>query len=319
MFPRLRGVHAFWPLPILRRGWPIKPASSAFKNLLFQDYSYWVGNLFTITLFDGTIFTWTDFEYDVVLSGTRFSSRGPYPLWSGFTQKIGVEVDEGKLQLWALLTNLVESQAVLQAIGTGLFDNADIVIQRVMMGSTGAQPARPINFDTSAGAVTLFHGNVSDITEVDRSHAEIDIKSKKELLNRPFPAHVYQPACRWDLYGAGCTLNINNFYINGSIVGSGSLNLLFNTTMTNIDHYFDEGLITFTSGANVGVTRTVRLYLNASGQTLLFVPLPAAPANGDQFKMAPGCDKQLATCRDKFNNLINLGSMPFVPVAESAI
>ncbi len=39
---------------------------------------------------------------------------------------------------------------------------------------------------------------------------------------------------------------------------------------------------------------------------------PAAEI-GDTFTVTAGCDKSLATCRDRFNNVANLRGFPFIP------
>lgn len=265
-----------------------------------------------MVLVDGTTFNWTTAPVDIVFNGTTYSSRSaPLLQIKGVQWKVGIEVDELKLQLYSDPTNaaqLVEQVSVMQANQQGLIDNALVVIQRLFTANWG---------DWSAGGITLFRGNVSD-TMCDQSHAEFDVKSRKELFNIPFPYLTYQPGCQWQLYGPGCTLNPVSFGVNG-IVSAGSVPLLLNSNLTNPDHYFDEGYITFTSGANAGLTRVVRQYLNASGQLLFFVPFPNAPANGDAFTAFPGCDKQQVTCQNKFSNLVNFKGMPYVPIPEAAV
>jgi hypothetical protein len=49
------------------------------------------------------------------------------------------------------------------------------------------------------------------------------------------------------------------------------------------------------------------------------MPLPVAPATGTAFTAYAGCDKSMATCQGKFNNVINFKGMPFIPVAETAV
>ena len=39
-------------------------------------------------------------------------------------------------------------------------------------------------------------------------------------------------------------------------------------------------------------------------------PLPFAPATGDAFKVAFGCDHTQATCQGKFNNLSEFPRLP---------
>jgi hypothetical protein len=43
------------------------------------------------------------------------------------------------------------------------------------------------------------------------------------------------------------------------------------------------------------------------------------PNTGDTFTAYPGCDKTQNTCTSKFNNLVNFGGFPYVPVPEAAI
>lgn len=281
----------------------------SFLGVLGGGQSAYVAELITITLADGTILNYTTAERDIVFGGTTFSSNGPLPIIGQISWKLGVETDTLKLQLWALLTNLVESKAILWGITQGLFDNALVLIQRVFMPAWG---------DTSNGAITLFQGNVSDIPTLDAAHAELDIKSRKELLNIPMPYRTYQPACDWTLYGPGCNLSASSFVVAGALT-SGSGQLLMNSNLTKPDQYFDQGTIIFTSGLNTGIKRAIRQYVNASGQILLFVPLPFAVSIGDAFNAYPGCDKTISTCQNKFSNLANNPSAPYIPIAESAV
>ena len=47
--------------------------------------------------------------------------------------------------------------------------------------------------------------------------------------------------------------------------------------------------------------------------------LPAPAATGDTFTAFAGCDLAMATCRDKFSNLIRFKGTPFVPVPTTAL
>lgn len=281
----------------------------SFLGTLGGAQSSYIAELITITLADGTVLRYTTGERDITLSGNTFSASGPLPIVGSIGWKIGVEVDTVKLQLWALLTNLVESQAILAAIIQGLFDNALVLVQRVFMPTYG---------DVSNGAIILLQGNVSDIPVADSAHAELDVKSRKELLNIPLPYRTYQPSCDWTLYGPGCGLSAAAFQVSGALT-AGSGQLLLNTNLSNPDQYFDQGYITFTSGANTGVTRAIRSYLNSGGQILLFVPLPNAVATSDAFHAFPGCDKMQATCQNKFSNLANFPGAPYQPIPETSV
>lgn len=250
-----------------------------------------------------------NWAFDVSTPGTGYVS-GSYPTSISYGTGSGLVVN---------VTAVGGAIQLFEYIGMGGFDGAQIVIRRLMMPNPNdGSIVRPFVFDTSAGDVVVFAGFVSDIT-VDRTSCELTLKSRKELLNIPFPYAAYQPSCRWPLYGAGCTLSLGAFQVGGTVAAGTPQALLFQSNLTQTDGYFDEGLITFLSGANVNLSRTVRKYLNAGGAILLFQGLPSPPAPGDTFAIAPGCDKTMQTCQNRFSNLINFGGYPFIPPPEAAV
>jgi len=50
----------------------------------------------------------------------------------------------------------------------------------------------------------------------------------------------------------------------------------------------------------------------------LMYPLPFAPATGDGFNVAFGCDHTQSTCVAKFNNLMKFRAFPYVPPPQLA-
>tara|TARA_R110000787_G_scaffold42303_8_gene104003 strand:+ start:2894 stop:6394 length:3501 start_codon:yes stop_codon:yes gene_type:complete len=46
---------------------------------------------------------------------------------------------------------------------------------------------------------------------------------------------------------------------------------------------------------------------------VLAIPTPLEMQAGDTFNLEPGCNKLRATCRDKFDNIVNFGGWPFIP------
>ena len=78
---------------------------------------------------------------------------------------------------------------------------------------------------------------------------------------------------------------------------------------------FTRGLITWLSGANEGRKAEVKVHSKgAGGVTIELWQRMAEPiAEGDNFRIVAGCDKQIATCRAKFNNVANFRGFPHVP------
>ncbi len=81
--------------------------------------------------------------------------------------------------------------------------------------------------------------------------------------------------------------------------------------------YFDGGLITFTSGLNTGLSMEVKNYV--PGVIVMQLPMPYTVAPGDAYTMHAGCDKSLATCRDRFNNVVNMRAEPYLPGVDKLV
>ncbi len=80
------------------------------------------------------------------------------------------------------------------------------------------------------------------------------------------------------------------------------------------DGWFSRGRLTFTGGANAGLSVEVKQHTSDSGVTLaLWQAMPQPIAPGDTFTVTAGCDKRFATCRDRFANAVNFRGFPHIP------
>ena len=156
--------------------------------------------------------------------------------------------------------------------------NAIVTLYRALWSPPGSGLPYPLVFNpdgsvTSPEAVTM---GVWFATQpvVDRGIAHIVLATPNEKFNQRVPWREYSPQCRWTLFDVGCTLNKNNFAV-GSTVLAGSTaaeilasGLLINAAAPNggtppPTGYFDEGVIRFTSGANVGLSASIKAFLGA--------------------------------------------------------
>jgi hypothetical protein len=87
--------------------------------------------------------------------------------------------------------------------------------------------------------------------------------------------------------------------------------------------YFDNGVFTWTSGANNGFSMEVQSYV--PGQITLELPVGppsvgvAVPQVGDTYSLHAGCDYSMATCRDRFNNIVNFRGEPYLPGTDKLL
>ena len=71
------------------------------------------------------------------------------------------------------------------------------------------------------------------------------------------------------------------------------------------DDYLGEGMVTWTSGANKGLSQKVRTH-TAAGVVTLVMPMVLPIAVGDQLAVVAGCRKRLMEdCKAKFGNVLN--------------
>jgi hypothetical protein len=88
--------------------------------------------------------------------------------------------------------------------------------------------------------------------------------------------------------------------------------------------WFDEGAITFETGANAGRTVEVKSWTQATRRLELWAPAGLPVEVGDQLRIYPGCHKRvLEDCRDRFRiagsllfdrgNVRNFRGEPYVP------
>ncbi len=87
----------------------------------------------------------------------------------------------------------------------------------------------------------------------------------------------------------------------------------FQTSVTGYaTNNFKHGYLRFTSGLNDNVTMEINKSFG-SGRIVLWIPMAFDVAIGDTFNIVVGCDRLLATCRDKFANAANFKGFPFIP------
>ena len=92
----------------------------------------------------------------------------------------------------------------------------------------------------------------------------------------------------------------------GTILGEGTV-----TPLGGESGWFDFGKLTWLTGDNAGLSMEVKQYM--PGQLTLALPMPYPIQIGDVYEVHPGCDKQLATCIGKFDNVANFRGEPYVP------
>lgn len=266
-------------------------------------------DLYTFTLASGTVLRYTSGDTDITVGGNTWSC-------GGFTGAIiersgsrGLCQWKTGLEVGTLQFDIIPRQATvlgipfLSACRKGLFDGADF------------QLLRYVTDGTKSGTIPLFDGRVAEIT-AGRSVANFQIADHRELLNQSVPRSLYQSSCTHIFCDSGCTLNRASYTTTGS-AASGSTAAIVNASLSGSTGDYDLGSITFTSGTNNGLTRSIKTYTHGSPSTVeVIAPFPDAPAPGDAFSIFRGCARTQAAC-SAYGNLSNFKAMPFIPEAST--
>lgn len=286
----------------------MKTATPSMISLLAGN-QFLMADLLTLTTIGGTVYRYTSADIDIVYGGNTFQCPGSAGVMfkRGRTRTvIGMEVDTLDLTFHASSAGQLLGTAFLAAVHNGALDGSRVLVEKAIMATWG---------DTSPGTIWLFSGNASD-SSFSRTEAKVPQKSDLELLNVKMPRNIYQPPCVHTVFDPGCGLSKPAYAASGSVLNSSTTRVV-NCTLSQAAGYFDQGVVSFTGGANAGVTRNIKSY--TPGVLALNYPLPHVPVNGDTLSARPGCDGVKLTCSGKFNNLGNFRGFPSIPVPETAL
>ena len=277
---------------------------------------FYKAELYDLALTSGATLRFTSYDLPLSLGATTYPSnmivrRGAISSRVGLdSQSVDIELTP---QADATSAPTVGGLPFLQAVRQGFLDGARLTVRKVFMST----PASGLPVNTNGESVVWYVGTVSDAT-AGRQSARLSVESDLARLNIQMPRNVLQPGCVHSLFDGGCTLLKSTFTVAGTITSTGPNSAgSFTTGLTQATDWFSLGVLTFTSGANAGLSRTVRSHANTNGVVTLVSPFPSAPATGDTFNIVPGCDKQQATCSGKFANLAHFRGFPYVPVPET--
>lgn len=281
----------------------MKSASPALIAHLNSKREFIVEDLYTFTLNGGYVARYTSAEIDLKPNGNLFKK---FRIRRGKTRTtVGIEVDTLDITLYPDDGDLLNGVSWIPAARRGALDGAHVLLERLYMPSWG---------DASLGALHWREGRVAEVKPTG-TEVQIQVKSELELLDVKIPRNFYQSGCLNTLFDNACALSSNAFKVVGSVT-AGSVTQFSAAAFGQAAGYFSLGKVTFLTGPNAGVTRSIRSF--AGGVFVFATPLVTPPAPGDSFAAWPGCDKTKATCENKFSNVINFRGFPFVPDPETA-
>lgn len=296
-----------------------------------------------ITLANGANYYFTTGEQNALISGNVYKG-GLIFVRDEIRQKCGTEVGSLDMTIEPQFDYpggqpLIAGGTFLSQARAGVLDNATWLMSKGFFLAPGSNPVTANGYtytpptlgnqwDWSPGLIPWWAGITSEI-QAGRSSADITLDDATSILaNQQMPRNMIQAGCVHRVFDPGCTLvKAQNTYTGkliGSIAGNSAATNLSSTAFGN--GYFNQGIVTYTSGVLNGASFTVSLSVSLGGVLTMVMPFPSAPAINDTFSILPGCDKTFPTCTSgkfvlptgvKGSNGLHYRGAPFVPQPET--
>ena len=269
-------------------------------------HTFWA-SLWRIERRDGTVLTYTGHDLPIPFRGEIYS---PCDSLSASASDLGALIGQiGSVELAGVIADAGISEA---DIAGGLYDGATIEVWLVPWQQEGGEIPRRLHYGTWEKTT---HGAFGYTAEVLTPGAKLQ---QQALLD------FFGPACRWTLGDPlTCGVDIGALTVSGTVTnlavrdaGNQARRRIFQDSSrpspAEAAGYFDQGQLTWTSGANSGQTSEVKSFA-ADGTFVLWITARSEIGIGDGYDVYPGCDKTKATCTAKFANFDRFGGFHKVP------
>ena len=144
---------------------------------------------------------------------------------------------------------------------------------------------------------------------------EVELRDLMQRYQSPI-GEVSTPGCRVKKLGdARCKVILTPYTFAAVVTALTSRSVFGASALTQGDDYFRFGELVWTTGLNAGVKGEVKIFV-AGGVIGLQIPMPHNILPGDAFTIVAGCDRSLAACRDKFNNVPRFVGEPHKPTGD---
>lgn len=250
-----------------------------------------------VDLRSGEAMGFTDHDRALAFDGVTYEAEAGFAA-TEIDSALGLSVDN--LEASGALSSTRLSAARLAA---GDFDDAAVELWRV-------------NWQDVAQRVLLKRGVVGEVTR-GRGFFTAEVRGLSQALNQP-RGRLFQYGCDALLGDARCGVDLASPAFSAEVAVSActALRLMaVNGAQGFGAGFFAQGTWRFLSGPNLGRGGQVKFHrVRAGGAEIeLWQPLPCAAEPGDRLLLRAGCDRQFATCRDKFDNATRFRGFPHMP------
>lgn len=249
-----------------------------------------------VTWTNGTVRGYTEHTDDIVLSGVTYAAATGFDA-SQVRAAIGLVVDGLDLTGPA-----VSPAPALAEIMQAYWDGARVEIFEVDY----TQP--------SIGSNPMRKGWIGQI-EAAGLGFQAEMRGLAHKLQQT-QGRVVQETCDADFCDARCGLSAASYTVTGTVDSVTSRRTFADAARTEAAGLYTYGVLTWTSGSNIGLSSAVKSY--TVGAVELVEAMPRDIAVGDGYSLIEGCSKTREACVAR-SNIAFFRGFPEVPTPNSTV
>lgn len=160
----------------------------------------------------------------------------------------------------------------------------------------------------SDGPIVYWKGRVVSVEWPDPATAKLSCESVFTSLKRPGLRARYQRMCRHALYSTQCGVDKAAYAVTGTVVDvtNSGRNIEVAEAAAQDDGWFTGGMVQTPSGGYLFI-------VGHSGETVSLAN-PCILEQDDEVVLYPGCARSREACSEKFDNILNFGGWPWIPL-----
>jgi uncharacterized phage protein (TIGR02218 family) len=250
-----------------------------------------------LTRRDGHVQGFTEHDADLTFDGTTFEAQAGMQA-SEMRSSIGLSVDDLEVES-ALSSGALEDGA----LDAGLYDDAKIEIFRV-------------DWTAPENRVLMRVGTLGEVRRAGQLFTA-EVRGLAHYLQQA-QGRLFQHTCDAELGDHRCGVDLSaggRQWTSTLATVTAPSHCVVAGTSTAVAGFFSRGLVEVLSGSTAGWRGEIKRHQIAGTEHRLELwrPFPDGIAAGAAVRVTAGCDKHLATCRDRFANAPNFRGFPYMP------
>ena len=239
---------------------------------------------------DGIAIGFTSHDRDLVIDAFRYRSA-PGMVPTSIALSDSLEIDN--VEIAGVMTSSAIAEADLMA---GRWDGAILYISLTDWEQPDVEPS------------ALICGEFGEVVKSGERFT-VEMLGAASFLNEPI-APLTSPTCRAEFGDRQCKLSLHRHQREGRVI-SVEEDVVGVDVVAGVAADYRFGSLRFLDGPNCGLHYAI---IDGQGDSVRLADLPFRPVRvGARVLLTQGCDKNFATCRDRFANSINFRGEPYLP------